>query len=196
MPMSRLRSPVPEALSGQAQACVAASAQAALLFRSPTADNAFAARAARIRSWRCGLEAAAKLKGGRFQQQWLDLSRRLAEAAQESAAAAAEACRFGVAGFADLAAMSAGLRDSVRDLGAALKCLDKWPSRCEALMVAAKRRAAEAERLGRSSRAAALESHNAVADLKARTVLHRLGRAAEACQQAADRIAEILETRT
>jgi len=189
------RGPVPEALAEQAQAGVAVAALAARFFRRPTEANAFAVHQARLRARREALAAAAALKAGRDlrRREWLALSRRLAQAAEEGAAGAAEGSRFGVAGVPDLPAMSAGLRDAGRDLVAALAALPDAP-RCEARLIAAKRRAAEVERLRQRARAAALDGPNVVTELKLRTVLQRLSRAAEALQQAADGVAEMLES--
>lgn len=194
--MFQRHSPVSGALLAQAQACVEVAAQTSIFFRSPTPDNASAAREAGLRARRAGVAAAQALKagGGLRRRDGLALSRRLAEAARETAAGAAEGDRFGVA-WADLAAMAAGLRDAARDLGAALEALPDGP-RCEQLVVSAKRRAAEAERRNRRLLAAALDSPSVVDELKVRTVLRRFAQAAEASQQAADCIAEFLESRT
>lgn len=179
---------------GQAQACAAVMAQAASFFRNPTAANALVVRDAGVQARRCAEAALAglKLESDPRRRDWLELSRRLAEAASDAAAAAAEGHRFSVSGAPALVGMSAALRDAARELAAALAGGCRG-AECEGLLVSAKQRASEVERVHRSERAAALDDPNVVQELKLRTVLGRLSRAAEACQQTADRIAEILE---
>ena len=122
----------------------------------------------------------------------LILSRRLAEAAQSQAAAAAEAIRFGVADVAGFAEGCAGRARLRRALVTALEALPDGP-RCERSLVAAKRAAASAQRRQRRVLAEELlDAPNAVLDLKVRTVLRRLETATEAWQQAVDCVAEVL----
>jgi hypothetical protein len=188
----RRSSPLPEALASQGRACVAAADQAARFFRSPSRAGAYAAHQAGLLARREAAAAAAALAEGRNarRRDWLAFSRRLAAGAQELAAGAAEASRFGVADAAGLAGGVAGLRACGRELEAALKAFCDG-ARCEAAL-AAKRWALVAQRRLRLARADALESPGAVRDLKVRAVLGRLEAAAEAWQQAADRVAESL----
>jgi hypothetical protein len=187
----RRSSPLPEALASQARACVAVAAQAARFFRSPSQAGAYAVHLAGLQARREASAAVAAVSAGRDQRRrdWLTLSRRLAAAAREQAAGAAEAARFGVADFAGLAGSCAGLRDCGRELGAALEALPDGP-RCEAGLVAAKRWALVAQRRQRLARAAALDAPDAVRDLKVRTVLRRLEAATEAWQEAVDSVTE------
>ncbi|MDD5657084.1 MAG: hypothetical protein PHF00_07505 [Elusimicrobia bacterium] len=187
------RSLVPTELRGQARACVEVAAQAALFFRVPSEAGAFAAREAGLAARRAGEAAASAIRSRADSRRsdWLGLSRFFAEAASQSAAAAAEAVRFGLRG-AQLAPLAAGLRDAARELEAALGAFGDARA-CAELVVSAKRRLLEAERLGRGCRDASLDGPDAVLDLKTRTVLRRLGGGADAWQRAADRIVELVE---
>ncbi|HAM35257.1 MAG TPA: hypothetical protein DEB40_06255 [Elusimicrobia bacterium] len=186
------RSPVPEALLGQAQACVLVAARTASFFQAPTAANAFSVHEARLAARRLRERTQAALKG--LCRDWQTLSRLFDAAAQQAAAGAAEGYRFNISAAGGWAAMAGGLRDATRDLAEALAAVQDG-RRCEALIVTAKRRAAEVERLRRGARTQALNEPNVVVELKERTVLRRLSQSAEACQQAADCMAEVLEAR-
>ena len=174
-------------MSDQALACVAAMEQAARFFRNPSESGAFAAREAGLLARRAA--PAGAIPAGVGRRDWLAVSRWLAQAAEEAAAGAVEAGRFSAAG--DFSAIATELCAAGRDFSAALKTLADGP-RCAQLLVSAKRRAAQAQRLQLRGRAAALDDPNAVQELKACTVLRRLARAAEAWQQAADRVAQLL----
>ena len=183
------RGALPEELISQARASVAVAREASRFFRRPSEAGAYAVRQAGLRARR---EAAALMAGrGLPDGDWLILSRRLAEAAQAQAAAAAEAARFGVGEVAGLAGAGAGLRECGRQVLAALEALPHGPG-CAESLVAAKRWALVAQRRHSRARAAALDAPNAVLALKVRTVLRRFDAAAEAWQQAADCIAEVL----
>jgi hypothetical protein len=180
---------------------MAVAEQAARFFRRPSQANAFAAHEARLEARRETAAAVSWLKagpdtmGGSRGDDWLGLLGLWGAAAEATAAAVSEAERFGVAGGVALAGVAAGLRDASRDAATALAALREG-ARCEELLVAAKRQAAEAERLRRGALAAALGEANMVTELKMGTVLRRLGDAAEAWQQAADAVAEVLRSVT
>ena len=182
------RSQLPEGLVGQALACAAVASEAARFFRAPSEAGAYAVHQAGLRAQQAAAIAAER---GARRSEWLRLSRRLDEAAQEQVASAKEASRFGVADVAGLAKSSASLHHCGRELGAALEVWGR-STRCEAGLLAAKRWAQAAARCQRRARQAALDTPNAVLDLKVRTVLRRLSAATEAWQQAADCLAEIL----
>jgi hypothetical protein len=191
--MQRGRARIPDALSDQARACVETAAQAAGFFRAPSEAGAFAAREKALTARAAGLAAITAIEACRDdsnQSDWLSISRFLAEAAAEMAAGAVESCRFGA--NESMAGLAANLRDAGQDLNSALAAIPD-AKLCEGFVISAKRRLAEAERLGRVSRNAALDDPNAVRDIKTRAVLQRLSRASEAWQQAVDRVVEMLE---
>lgn len=183
----------PEPLLSHARAVLLLAQAAARFFKSPTDANAFSAAEAKKAAQKGGREAAADLKALKEprREDWLVLLRLLGDCAAEAGWAVEECARFKLEPDARLARMAGGLRDACADLGAALSGLSDRP-RCEDLVVAAKRRAGEVERLHRSARSAAHERANVVSGLKEAAAARRLSQAAEAVQRAADRLGELL----
>ena len=186
------RSPSPKPVLGQSQGVVTLTTGAARFFRDPSTANAFAAYEAKLEVRR--LRASARGVTGPEREDWLAVSRFSALSSDEAAWAVEETARFKADCDESLAVMSAGLRDAAVDLAAALGKLSD-PAACQSLLAAAKARALDVERLHRKARSAAHESANVVSGLKSKEVAKRLSQAAEALQQAADRIAEILGVR-
>lgn len=184
---------IPEPLLSHARAVVSLTEGAARFFKSPSDANAFAAAQAKKAAQSAGRRGTNALKALRHahREDWLVLLRLLSDCSEEAGWAVEETARFETPIDALLVRMGSGLRDACADLGAALSCLSDR-ARCEGLIVTAKRRALEVERLHRQARFNAHEEANVVLGLKEGAVARRLSQAAEAVQCAADRLSELL----
>lgn len=150
------------------------------------------ARAAALDKRREARQAFKALKG-RGREEWLAVSRYLAESADETGRAVEESLRFGLpSGAADRlpAEMAAALRGAAEELGLALGAWQRGSRGIEHL-VKAKGMASETERLGRKARDASLEDSRFVEGLKSREIFRRFSSAAESLQLASDRLAEL-----
>lgn len=190
IPGQRLESP--KALLAQASALVSVTGAAATFFKtSAVASAATTHEAVVARARRKSAEAALKAGKERRREDWLLLSRAMADAAEEASRGVEECERFDVASDETLTRMSAELRDATQAAHAALGALGE-AARCADFLVMTKRKASAVEGLNRRARKAAMEQPNVVTELKARAVYQRFSQAAESLQKIADVLGQIV----
>lgn len=176
----------------QASALVRVADAAAAFFKTAAVASAATTHEAVVaRARRKAAEAVLKAGQDRRREEWLFLSRTMADAAEEASRGVEECERFEVPCDQTLARMSAELRDAARAAQAAMDVLAD-PQRCAEHLVLAKKRASAVEGLNRKARKAAMNQPNVVLELKARAIYQRLSQAAEGVQKTADALGEIL----
>jgi hypothetical protein len=179
---------------GQADGVVKLTRAVARFFEEPSEPSAVAARSFGLASREQGRTAASAIKAASQEprrEDWLALSRSLSELGERAARAVSQAKLFGVERRAGLAKMARELGFSAETLNAALLDSEK-PESCVKKLVESKRRASSADISGRRGGRAALDNPGVVEGLKDRAVYDCLLASAQAAQDAADRIAQVL----
>jgi hypothetical protein len=174
----------PRELLAQAAAVAELTRSAARYFREPSEPAAIAVKARVTDALERGRAAKAALRRG---EDWLAISRALADLAEHSGRSVAQAKLYGVERQASLGKAAMELREAAAALDLALR---REKGRAERL-VEAKRWVSNADRTLARLRAGALEDPRVVAGLRDREVYKRLGAAAEAAHAALERLAEV-----
>lgn len=183
----------PSELVKQAEGAQALLEEAARFFKNPSEERAYLTHKAALKANSFYEEAQTAIRAGHgpWRENWLSISRHFMELLTETRKAVEETIRFKAAGGKDYAAMAGLLRDAGGDLIEAVNGVASGRP-CEDSLIAAKKTAGEVERIYRSARFKALDAPNVVAGLKDKEIAKRLSDAAEAIQQAVDRVAELL----
>lgn len=185
------RSAAPKELLEQAAKVEESARAIARYFEVPSDAAAAACAEASIAAGQSAKSARTALKAlerGAPREDWLAVSRSLADLSELAARAVAKAQALGFSPRAELTLPSRDLRAAAAALKEALR---GGSSRAQSL-VEAKRRASSVDTAARKLERAALEEPNVVTGLKDREVLHWFVEAAQAAQEAAERLAEVL----
>jgi len=188
------RSSAPKELLGQADGVVELTRAVAQFFEEPSEPSAVAARSLALAAREQGRSAAAAIKAAGQEprrEDWLALSRSLAELGERAGRAVAQAKLFGVERRPGLARMTRELCFSAEALAAGLRG-SADPESYVKKLVESKRRASSADMSGRRAGRAALDNPSVVEGLKDREVYNCLLASAQAAQEAVDCAAELL----
>lgn len=185
------RSAAPKELLAQAGAAEESARAVMRYFEEPSDSSASAAAkaaASAVSGARAAESALKALPRGPVREDWLAILRSLSELSEFAARAAAKAKALGARPRPEFRPLS---RDLLKSASALKQSLASGAPRVESL-VEGKRRGSGADVAARALDRAALEEPRFVEELKDREVLHWLCEAANAAQEAAERLAEVM----